>query len=360
MTVRRAVVKVGTSTLTGGTGVLDEAYIEDLVRDLARARTRGTEILLVTSGAITAGASRMGIGRPRTIPEKQAAAAVGQGLLMGLYIQAFARRGLAAAQVLLTREDLNSRQRYLNARNALFALLQNRAVPVINENDTVAVDEIRVGENDTLAALVAALVEADLLVLLSDVQGLLDEGGQVIPEVPDIARVAHLAGGPGSAVGSGGMVTKLQAARIAARCGATTVITHGRRDGVICALLEGERLGTVFPPSEHRLRARKRWNAFGARPRGAIIINEGARRSLVEEGHSLLPAGIVAVEGRFQAGDLVRIEDEEGRELARGLTNYASQDLAAVRGLHTDEVANYLGACDFEEAVHRDNLVVNV
>lgn len=358
--VRRAVVKVGSSTLTGGTGALDEAYIEDLARDLARARERGVEVLLVTSGAIAAGATRMGIGRPQTIPEKQAAAAVGQGLLMGLYIQAFSRRRLAAAQVLLTREDLNSRQRYLNARNALFALLQNGAVPVINENDTVAVDEIRVGENDTLAALVAALVEADLLVLLSDVEGLLDGNGKVIPEVPDIAGVAHLAGGPGSSVGSGGMITKLQAARIAARCGATTVIAHGRRDGVLCSLLEGERFGTLFPPGEQRLRARKRWIAFGANPRGSIVVNDGARRSVVEDGHSLLPAGIVEVQGRFQAGDLVRIQDEEGRELARGLTNYAAPDLTAIRGLRTDQVAECLGACDFEEAVHRDNLVVNL
>jgi len=360
MTVRRAVVKVGSSTLTGGTGTLDEAYIEDLARDLARARERGVEVLLVTSGAIAAGAARIGVGRPGTIPEKQAAAAIGQGLLMGYYIQAFARRRLAAAQVLLTREDLSSRKRYLNARNALSTALRWGAVPIINENDTVAVDEIRVGENDTLAALVAALVEADLLVLLSDVDGLLDEEGHVIPEVPDIASVAHLAGGPGSKVGSGGMITKLQAARMAARCGASTVIAHGRRDGVLCALLDGERIGTLFPPDERRLRGRKRWIAFGAHPRGVIVVNDGARRSLVEEGHSLLPAGVVEVTGRFEAGDLVSIQDQAGRELARGLTNYGDQELAAIRGLHTDQVAERLGACDFEEVVHRDNLVVQL
>jgi len=358
MTIRRVVVKVGSSTLTGGSGGLDEAYLEDLVRELARARERGVEVLLVTSGAIAAGAARIGLGRPATIPEKQAAAAVGQGLLMGHYIQAFSRRRLAAAQVLLTREDISSRQRYLNARNTLFTLLRIGAVPVINENDAVAIDEIRVGENDTLAALVAALVEADLLLLLSDVEGLLDADGCLIPEVPDIAAVLHLAGGPGSGVGSGGMVTKLQAARIAARCGTATVIAHGRRDGVLGELLDGRAVGTFFPPSAHRLRGRKRWIAFCARPRGVLVVNEGARRSLLENGGSLLPAGIVAVQGRFSAGNLVRIQDEHGQELARGLANYADKEVAAILGLHTDQVAERLGACDFEEVVHRDNLVL--
>lgn len=358
MSIRRAVVKVGSSTLTGDGGGLDEAYIEDLVRELARARERGVEVLLVTSGAIAAGAARAGIGRPRTIPEKQAAAAIGQGLLMGHYIQAFGRRKLTAAQVLLTREDISSRQRYLNARNTLFTLLGIGAIPVINENDAVAVDEIRVGENDTLAALVTALVEADLLLLLSDVEGLLDRDGQVIPEVTDIAAVLPLAGGPGSGVGSGGMITKLQAARIAARCGAATVIAHGRREGVLCAILDGARVGTYFPPSERKLRGRKRWIAFGARPRGVIVVNEGARRSLLDDGRSLLPAGIVEVRGRFAAGNLVSIQDESGQELARGLTNYGDAEITQIRGLRTDQVAERLGACDFEEVVHRDNLVV--
>ena len=351
-------MKVGSSTLTGGTGVLDEAYMEDLVRDLARARERGVEVLLVTSGAIAVGSKRLGMGRPRTIPEKQAAAAVGQGLLMGYYIQAFARRRLAAAQVLLTREDVNSRRRYLNVHNSLSALLHMGAIPIINENDTVAVDEIRLGENDTLAALVAALIEADLLVLLSDVEGLLDENGQVIPEVPDIGAVMYLAGGAGTGIGSGGMGTKLQAGRIATRCGARMVIAHGRREGVLCELLDGGHVGTHFPPADERLRGRKRWIAFGARARGTLVVNDGARHSLLDGGSSLLPAGIVAVRGQFEAGDLVSIECENGQELARGLTNYANEEVERIRGLRTDQVAELLGTCDFEEVVHRDKLAV--
>lgn len=358
MSFRRAVVKVGSSTLTAGTGVLDEAYVEDLVRELARAREQGVEVVLVTSGAIAVGSTRLGIGRPQTIPDKQATAAVGQGILMGHYIQAFARRRLSAAQVLLTREDINSRQRYLNARNALSAMLAYGAVPVVNENDTVAVDEIRVGENDTLAALVAALVEADLLLLLSDVEGFKDADGAVLPEVKDIAAVMHLAGGPGTGIGSGGMVTKLQAARIAGRCGAATVIAHGRCEGVLSRLLAGERVGTLFPARPDCLRGRKRWIAFGARPRGAVVVNAGARRSLLQSGSSLLPAGVVGVQGKFAAGDLVSIQDEAGQELARGLTNYNDRQIASIQGLRTDQIAGRLGTCDFEEVVHRDNLVV--
>lgn len=359
MSIRRVVVKVGSSTLTGADGALDAGLIEDLVHDLARARARGVEVLLVTSGAIAAGVSRLGIERPRTIPEKQAAAAVGQGLLMDYYTQAFSRRRVSAAQVLLTREDLSVRKRYLNARNALFALLRLGAVPIINENDTVAVDEIRVGDNDTLAALVSTLVGADLLVLLSDVPGFKDQNGQVIPVVDDIAAAMPLAGGSGSKVGTGGMVTKLHAARIATRCGTAMVIAHGRREGILNALLDEERVGTYFPICRQYLRGRKRWIAYGARPRGSATINAGAQHSLLADGSSLLPAGIVAVQGNFAAGDLISIQDEEGAEIARGLTNYASDELERIRGLHTDQVAMVLGSCDFEEAVHRDNLVVN-
>lgn len=358
MSFRRAVVKVGSSTLLAETGTLDEAYLEHLAREFWRARERGTEVLLVTSGAIALGAARLAKEHPTTIPEKQAAAAVGQGLLMGHYIQAFERHRLVAAQVLLTADDLCARRRYLNARNALFTLLRLGVVPIINENDTVAVDEIRFGENDTLAARVAMLVEADLLLLLSDVEGLLDNKGQVIPRVDDIAAVAHLAGGPGSDVGSGGMISKLEAARIATRCGAVTVIAHGRREGVLTAVLEGQPVGTFFPARERRLRGKKRWLAFGANPRGLVVINEGACRSLVEGGRSLLPAGVVGVQGTFMAGDLISIRDEAGREVARGLTNYSNQDILRIRGLRTDQVARLLGACDFEEVVHRDNLVL--
>ncbi|MDH7570280.1 MAG: glutamate 5-kinase, partial [Armatimonadota bacterium] len=353
MSFRRVVVKVGSSTLTGGTGVLDEAYVEDLVRELARAREQGVEVLLVTSGAIAVGAARLRIERLSTIPEKQAAAGVGQGLLMGFYIHAFNHRRLAAAQVLLTHEDLSARQRYLNARNALFAMLRLGAVPVINENDTVAVDEIRVGENDTLAAMVAGLVDADLLVLLSDVEGLLDPEGRLVEEVRDIGLVMPFARGSGSRLGTGGMVTKLHAAQMATRCGAATVIANGRREGVLTELLQGGRVGTFFPPQPERLPGRKRWIAFGARARGALIVNDGARASLVDHGKSLLPAGIVGVEGTFQPGDLVCVRDEAGREIARGLSNYTSEEVSRIRGLRTDQVAALLGALDFEEVIHR-------
>ncbi|HSV74939.1 MAG TPA: glutamate 5-kinase [Chthonomonadales bacterium] len=365
----RIVVKVGTSTLADAEGRLDLAYVEDLARQIAAQRAAGREPLLVTSGAIRAGRQTLGdryaAVRPHAapMPLKQAAAAIGQGVLLQAYAAAFARCGLVVAQVLLTREDLADRGRFLNARNTLMALLELGAVPVINENDTVAVEEIRFGDNDTLAARVAVLVEADLLLMLSDVEGLYADfdspDRRVVTEVQGIdAAVEGLAGGAGSPLGTGGMRTKIEAARIAGGSGIRAVVAHGRRPGIVAEVVEGRPVGTAFLPAHDRLRGRKRWIVAGSRSRGAVVVNPRAAERLRERGASLLPAGITAVEGAFGAGDLVVVRDTEGRRVARGLTNYSADDLRRVMGLRSDRFEEVLGEKPYDEAIHRDNLVL--
>ncbi len=357
---QRIVVKVGSSTLTDGTGQLNRALIARLVGEMAALRERGHQVMLVTSGAIRAGTQRLGYGRrPRSIPEKQAAAAVGQGLLMQAYAEEFAAHGIVTGQVLLTRDDFSDRARYLNARNTLFSLLKLGAVPIANENDTVAVDEIRVGDNDTLAALLASASEAALLVLLSDVDGLMDGQGKVIAEVPEITpEVEALAGGPGSVAGTGGMQTKLSAARIATLAGVEVVIANGRRAGVILALAQGELRGTRFPAA-HRVSSRKHWIAFGPRVRGSIVVNSGAETRICHEGKSLLPSGIAGLEGGFAVGDLVSIQRESGEEFARGFTNYSADQVRLILGRQCHELADLLGRECADEVVHRDNMVIS-
>jgi glutamate 5-kinase len=388
----RIVVKVGTSTLTDDRGRIDRAYIADLTAQLAAQRLQGREVVLVSSGAIRAGRERLRMGEesrearsraggasvsppsrllppdPESLPFKQAAAAIGQGLLVHTYTEAFAWRNVDCAQVLLTRDDLSDRRRFLNARNTLLALLALGVVPVINENDTVAVDEIKFGDNDTLAALVATLVEADLLLILSDVEGLharppstLSEPNPVIPMVTQIdAAVAALAGAPADSVGTGGMRTKIEAARIATAAGIRTVIARGRREGVIGDVLAGEAIGTTFlpRPDADRLPARKRWIAHSARPRGSVTVNLRAKERLLRSGVSLLAVGIVSVEGSFGGGDLIEVRDETGRVFARGLTNYAAGEVRRVLGLRSEQFEAALGYQGFEEVIHRDNLVV--
>src|SRR5947209_5721033 len=272
--IRTVVVKVGTSSLTGADGRLDRGFVDDLARQISAEMDAGRQVVLVTSGAIRAGAERLGWQtRPRTVPMKQAAAAVGQGLLMETYAAAFARCGRVAGQMLLTRQDTADRTRYVNARNTLLALLRSRVVPIVNENDTVAVEEIQFGDNDTLAALVAILAHAHLLLLLTDVAGVLDAGGQVIPEIAQIDEgVLALAAGAGES-GTGGMLTKLQAAQIAAEAGVETVITRARRPGVLAEIISGGRHGTRVPPRPHPLRGRKRWIAFGGPAQGVLKVN---------------------------------------------------------------------------------------
>ncbi len=374
MEFRRIVIKVGTSTLTGGPQNIapDRVFINSLAAQIAEQRSLGRQVVLVTSGAIRAGMSGLGLTvRPRTIPEKQAAASVGQGILMALYADIFANYGIPVGQVLLTRDDLKNRARYINARNTFEALLAGGALPIVNENDTVAVDEIKVGDNDTLAALVSSLLNADGLLLLSDVEGLYDKNPSVFPDARLIERVDALdaetiamAGGVGSVGGTGGMRTKLSAARIATGSGTAMWIAPGRRTGVIADCLAHSGVaGTFFPPAA-RPSARKRWLAWASgEPQGTIIVNACARRVLEEHGRSLLPIGIVRTEGEFGKGDLVGIADETGSVFARGIAQYSGSTVARIAGSTTAQVSDILGGTSGAaktppEVVHRDCLVL--
>jgi len=376
--MRRIVVKVGTSTLTGGSPTLDRVYINSLAAQIAQQRASGRQMALVTSGAVTAGMTGLGLSeRPRTIPGKQAAASVGQGLLMALYADIFANYGIPVGQVLLTREDLRSRERYVNARNTIEALLVAGALPVINENDTVATDEIRVGDNDTLAALVTSLLDADGLILLSDVPGLYDKNPTAFPDASLIERVERvdattlaMAGGAGTPGGTGGMRTKLVAARIATGSGAAMWIASGRRPRVIeDCLNQIQHSGTYFAPANVRPSARKRWLAWASgEPRGTVVVNTCARRALEEQGRSLLPIGVVRVDGDFSEGDLVAVADEEGQVFARGLTRYARAEASRIAGCATSDLAKRLDRPNTDtalgppsppsEIIHRDSLVL--
>ncbi len=387
----RIVVKVGTSTLTDAQGRIDREFIADLTAQLAAIRKSGRDVLLVTSGAIRAGRERLagglrswgaegGAARPAdntlarladTLPYKQAAAAIGQGLLVHTYTEAFAWRSVDCAQVLLTRDDLSDRRRFLNARNTLLALLTLGVVPIVNENDTVAVDEIKFGDNDSLAAQVATLVEAELLVILSDVEGLYErapgpsdsEPPALIPLVRriDDAIMAMAGGGAAGGVGTGGMATKVNAAKIATRAGIRTVIARGRREAVLANILSGNEIGTVFlpRPNSDRISARKRWIAHSARPRGSVTVNARARERLLTSGVSLLAAGIAEVEGNFTAGDLIEVKDADGEVFARGLTNYSAPEVRRVQGQRSEQFAEILGYRGFDEIIHRDNLVID-
>ncbi|HLE44831.1 MAG TPA: glutamate 5-kinase [Methylomirabilota bacterium] len=363
--IRRVVVKVG-SGLVADAGIgPDPARIGRLAADLAAIAARPLEVALVSSGAIASGTARLGLRqRPRSIPEKQAAAAAGQVALMWHYERAFAAHGRRVAQILLTQEDISHRARYLNARNTLLTLLGYGVLPIINENDTVAVEEIKVGDNDNLAALVAYLVEADLLVLLSDTDGLYtgdphrDPTARRIELVETITpEMERLAGAQGP-LGTGGMVTKLQAAQKAMAAGIPMVIADGRHAGVLDAILRGEPVGTYFKPRDDRLTARKRWIAFATPTVGSLEVDAGARRALVERGKSLLPSGVVKVEGEFSAGDAVSVRDAEGREFARGIVNYEARDVARIIGAKTRDIERILGYRVVDEVIHRDDLVI--
>jgi len=344
--------------LTGEGGDLDEGYIRDLARQLSSLRAEGHDVVLVTSGAIRAGRKILGLERVRTLPESQAAAAVGQAVLMHLYERAFAEHGQVVAQILLTREDAADRRRYLNARNTFATLFEKGVVPIVNENDTVATEEICFGDNDLLAALVGALVGADLLVMLSNVEGLYVKG-RLVRRVERITpEIEEAAGGPTSDESRGGMRSKLEAARLATRCGIGVVVANGRKEDVVLKAVRGEEVGTFFVP-KRRLDARRQWIAVGRRPRGRIVVHPEAVRRIVSEGKSLLPVGVLEVEGEFAAGDLVALVDRNGKEFARGLTNYNSHDLRLIAGRRTAEIPKILGRePGYDEVVHRDNMVV--
>jgi glutamate 5-kinase len=366
--VRRLVVKVGSGLITAPDAGLDADRIAMLADEITGVQAQGTEVALVSSGAIVAGMARLGRStRPRSIPEKQAAAAVGQSALMQHYETAFGRHGRTVAQVLLTQADISARSRYLNARNTLVTLLRYGVLPIINENDTVAVEEIKVGDNDNLSALVAHLIDADLLVLLTDVDGLFAGDPQRDPTArkldtvdtitPDIERLVW---SDARRMAVGGMATKLQAARKAGAAGVAMVIANGRERGVLARLLRGEPVGTYFPPRRDRLAARKRWIAFAAPPQGRLLVDAGAQHAVMEGGKSLLPSGVVEIEGEFDAGEVVALcgAAGDGKEFARGVVNFDAAELRKIRRVKTREIEALLGYKSFDEVVHRDNLVL--
>jgi glutamate 5-kinase len=363
---RRIVVKVGTSTLTYPNGKLNFSRIESLVRELADAVNAGKQILLVSSGAVGAGMDRLGWKeKPKTIPEKQAAAAVGQGILMHAYEKLFGEYGQIVAQVLLTREDSVNRRRYANSRNTLLTLLDIGVIPIINENDAVAIDELKIGDNDTLSANVAAIVDADLLIILSDVDGVYsanpqtDPTARLLPEIVDVTpEIEAMCGGAGTMRGTGGMLTKMAAARMAMNSGIIMVITSGAFSGTIQAVLDGKPVGTLFPPRQNRLQFRKRWLAFGARIKGRLKVDKGCAQAILANGSSLLAAGIKEVEGNFDQGSTVSILNQDGWEIARGLTNYNAGEVQKIMGAHTHQIAEILGHKPYDEVVHRDNMVL--
>ncbi len=363
---KRIVIKLGTSVLTGGARQLDRARMVELVRQCAELYHQGHDIVICTSGAIAAGRAHLDFPKlPPTIVSKQLFASVGQIRLMLLWEHFFDIYGIRVGQILLTRADVENRQRYLNARDTFSALIENRIVPVVNENDAVATEEIKVGDNDNLSALVATLSSAELLLILTDQPGLftadprIDPAAKLIPEVHRIDEALRAqAGGTNTGLGVGGMVTKLSAANIARHAGIDVIIAAGQEPNVILRAARGESVGTRFVALESRPESRKRWILAGPKPVGLVIVDEGAARALCERGRSLLPAGITEVEGKFERGDTVMIVDQDRHELARGLTAYGSSDLRQIAGAKSQEIAERLGYTYGDEAVHRNNLVV--
>jgi len=363
---QRWVIKIGSAMITNDGQGLDNFSIDAWVAQMAELHQAGREVLLVTSGAVAEGMRRLGWARrPTVLADLQAAAAVGQMGLVQAWESAFERHGIQTAQILLTHEDASDRQRYLNIRNTLRTLLRLRVVPVINENDTVAFEEIRFGDNDTLGALVANLVEAELYVILTDQQGLYDKNPREFPDARLIhegragdAALEAMAGGGTGSLGSGGMMTKLHAATRAARSGAFTLLTWGREPEVLRRVAAGAELGTLLRPSQSPLAARKQWLAVQLQVRGRLHLDAGAVRALRVAGKSLLPVGVTAVEGKFNRGDLVACLDPNGTEVARGLVNYDTEDALSLIGKTTHRIEALLGHVDDPELIHRDNLVL--
>ena len=359
-TMQRFVVKVGSSVLTDDGGRLLPQRIERLAEQVVRASAEHRQPILVSSGAIACGMAKLGLARrPKSMAQLQACAAVGQSELMHLYTVAFGKHGTMTAQVLLTQDDLSSRARFRNAKQTLLTLLHRRVVPIVNENDTVAVEEITFGDNDRLAALVASAVEAQLLVILSDVEGLLHEGKR-IEQIDALNHAQHVAvHGLRRQTTRGGMPSKLEAARIVGHSGIPMVIADGTRPSTLTDVVAGRPIGTLFVPPRRRLTARKWWLAFARRQtEGTLVIDEGAAAALLERGKSLLASGVREIRGRFDAGAFVAVMDRQGIELARGVTNFSSAELLRVRGMRSEEVARVLGEARVHEVVHRDHLVL--
>ena len=363
---KRLVVKIGSSLVTSRETGLRHGHIGSLSSDLAAIQSGHREVVVVSSGAIVAGIGQLQLkSYPQALPLKQAAAAVGQSRLIRAYEKSFEELGLKVAQILLTHQDLADRKRFLNARHTLTSLIRYKVIPIINENDTVSVDEIQFGDNDSLAAQVAHVIDADLLVILSDVDGLFsadprqDPTASLIPEVKKITPdIEQRAGTSRTEESTGGMITKVQAAKEAAQFGVSTLIINGETPGLLPRVLAGEPAGTFFLPNQRRLRSRQQWIAFTLRPKGQIVLDDGAVNALQHRGKSLLPSGILDVKGQFQPGDSVTCANQHGEEFAKGLVNYSSQTLRQIKGQQTREVLKLTGRQEYEEVIHRDNLVI--
>ncbi len=357
---KRIVVKVGTRTLSSADNRLDRQSIHEIVRQLCDLADKGCEVMLVTSGSIASGMGLLGIKRrPLKLAALQAAASIGQNHLMDIYGELFGQRGYLAGQLLLTQEDFNDRKRYLNIKYTLNELLRHKAIPLINENDTVSTEEIRCGDNDRLSSLVADLVGADTLVILTDVDGLLDEKGTVVGFVEEIdSKLERLVKRSRCGVSTGGMATKLEAAKRASRAGIDCVVANGRTKDVILKIVRGDAVGTTFAARKTRHLARARWIAFSSRPKGGIVVDNGARDVLVKMNKSLLASGIIGVTGRFRPKDTVSILDKAEHEFARGVANYSSAELERIKGKRSGEIGKILGYKTPDEVVHRDNLVL--
>lgn len=367
----RIVVKVGSSSLTQLSGELDPFRMSKIVSEIVKVIDSGIEVVLVSSGSVAAGTGRLGLkDKPRSMPEKQAAAAVGQGVLLQTYEQIFNQYGKVIGQILLTRADFAIRKRYLNARNTLSALLNFGVVPIINENDTVAADEIRVGDNDRLSALAACLVDSDLLVILSDIEGVYSSDPRsdceavLIPVIDDleleqdVLDASKSEGTVGSKFGTGGMRSKFQAARIVTSSGIPMVIANASEPAVLQRIVSGEQLGTLFLPGEHKLHTKKRWIGFGSDTEGKIFVDAGAEDAVVNRGKSLLASGVVRAEGIFKSGSVVRIIGEDDREIARGIVSFSSEEIEKVKGIHSEEIKGILGYKKGAAIIHRDNLTL--
>ena len=364
---KRIVVKVGTSTITYANGKRNFSQIDRLARELSDLQNQGKEMILVSSGAVAVGVDRLGLPtKPSTIPGKQACAAVGQGVLMHTYEKLFADYGQIVAQVLITRTEAIDRHRYTNCRNTFMTLLQQGVIPIVNENDVVALDELKIGDNDNMSALVAGIVDADLVIILSDIDGLYTANPATHPEATLVHTVQEItpeveasAGGVGSSRGTGGMATKIQAAKAATNSGIQLVIASGTEKNAIPRILQGEEIGTLFVSRENRLQFRKRWLAFGAKIQGSIVVDDGCARAIRKAGGcSILPAGIYQVVGDFQTGSTVSVIDKEGHELARGLVHYTASELERIKGCKSSDIEGILGHKNYDEVIHRDDLVI--
>ncbi|HEY4715657.1 MAG TPA: glutamate 5-kinase [bacterium] len=363
---KNIVIKIGSSVLVDSARALNPKIFSRLAGEIADLLKSGRRMTIVSSGAVAGGIEKLSLRKyPAAIDEKQAAAAIGQNYLMNLYEQAFAKYGIKIAQILLTHDDFTNRERYVNAKNTLNKLFEMGVVPVVNENDTVATDEIRIGDNDNLSAQIVGLVNADLLCILSDIEGLYDKDpkkfndAKFVPLVDTITeRWLQAAGKAGNVVSVGGMRTKIEAALSACSMGAAVIITDGRKQESITKIFNGEPIGTLFLPKFGRLTARKFWIAFTLRPSGAVVIDEGARKAIVEQQKSLLPGGVRAVTGSFDRGGAVRILSEKGAEIGRGLTKYSSGEVAKLAGVKTTEINDKIGFKISDEVIHRDDMVI--